>query len=172
MTDCKMGFTMDPPKLQSWFFWLLQWSVSKVFLNQKISSSSSMLAAMIAIYVPWILSPTVSSSSVLPYHGMHWSSFYQSFMHVSLNLSAFGGVFWSFFWQNGDFSSFFFPLLFCSKRASATHIVCVCVCVFSKFLQKTFFHRNLNSFLVEKVPNNFFSCNQQPHLKNLKITFF
>jgi hypothetical protein len=27
----------------------------------------------------------------------------------------------------------------------------------------------LNSFLVEKVPNNFFPCNQQPHLKKLKI---
>jgi hypothetical protein len=81
-------------------------------------------------------------------------------MHVSLSLSAFGGgVFSSFFWQNGDFWSSFFSLLFCSTRASAINniyivcvCVCVCVCVFSKFLQKTFFHRNLNSFLVEKVP--------------------
>jgi hypothetical protein len=31
--------------------------------------------------------------------------------------------------------------------------VCLCVCFFSNFLQKTFFHRNFNSFLGRKTSN-------------------
>ncbi len=64
---------------------------------------------------------------------------------------------------------FFFSFALFQKSLYYIYTHIVCVCVFSKFLQKTFFHRNLNSFLLEKVPNNFFSCNQQPHLKKLKI---
>ncbi len=120
MTDCKMGFTMDPPKLQLILLASAVVCLKCVPESEYISSSSSMLAAMIpTIYVPWILSPTVFSSSVQPYHGMHWSSFYQSFMHVSLNLSAWRS-FLKFLLADLEISeAFFFPLFFCSKRSTA-----------------------------------------------------
>ncbi len=90
MTDCKMGFTMDPPKLQR----ILLASavvclIKDVPESEYISSSSSMLAAMRPINVPWILSPTVSSSSVtaISWHALIFLLI-KSFMPVSLSLSA------------------------------------------------------------------------------------
>jgi hypothetical protein len=70
--------------------------------------------------------------------------------------------------------AFFWPFVLFQKSLcyiytyEYRYCVCVCVCVFSpSFSKRLSFTETLNSFLVEKVPNNFSPVtNYNPSLKN------